>query len=264
MPLHAPVLANGEALDDASRSLCVDALRSIKAALVQGCAPSKPEAYTVFCLTDVGESQDVNAWLAANRRAVAGLLAETDKNILSEQQVTEVLRIQCSYTQKDVAIVDWDSAVVIDTTGYVDDVLYVLELANLQLEEYRAMDLRLDSHLEHAYEDMKITRLRLFGRDSAILDTLRLLQVDVTKLNDEVTHITKFVGDWYLARVYLGARERFHLEHWRSSVEERLGHLDNLYSVVHGEVFNQRMFWLEILIAIFFVVDLVGIFLFKR
>jgi hypothetical protein len=126
------------------------------------------------------------------------------------------------------------------------------------------MDLRLDKHLDTAYSDMKATRLPLFGGESNILRTLRVFQVDVTKLNDEITHITKFVGDWYLARVYLGARERFHLDHWRSSVEDRLGRLDNLYTVLHGEIFNQRMFWLEILIVIFFIVDLVGIFVFKR
>lgn len=264
LPLHVPVLANGETLDDAAGRLCTDALRSIRAALVQPVPPSKPEAYTVFCLTDVGQNDDVNQWLAANRRAAAGLLTETDAASLSEQQVNEVLRIQCSYTNKDVAVIDWDSALVVDTTGYVDDVVYVLELANLQLEEYRAMDARLDSQLDRAYEDMKASNVRVFSRDKGILHTLRLLKVDVAKLNDEVTHITKFVGDWYLARVYLGARERFHLDHWRSSVEQRLEHLDNLYSVLHGDVFNKRMFWMELLIVIFFILDLLGLFVFKR
>src|SRR4029078_12910701 len=111
-----PVLANGESLDAAAARLCTDALRSIRAALVQSVSPSKPEAYTVFRLTDVGGSGDANAWVAANRRAVAGLLTETDGASLSEQQVNEVLRIQCSYTNKDVAVIDWDSALVIDTT----------------------------------------------------------------------------------------------------------------------------------------------------
>ena len=35
------------------------------------------------------------------------------------------------------------AALVVDLTGYVDDVLYALELANLQLEEFRVMDQRL-------------------------------------------------------------------------------------------------------------------------
>ena len=80
--------------------------------------------------------------------------------------------------------------------------------------------------------------------------------MDVAKLTDEVTHITKFFGDWHLARVYLGARDRFYLDQWRASVEQRLAQLDKLYSVVHTEVNEQRMLWLEIIIVIFFALDL--------
>jgi hypothetical protein len=82
----------------------------------------------------------------------------------------------------------------------------------------------------------------------------------VTKLNDEVTHITKFFGDWFLARVYLGARDRFYLDQWRASVEQRLGQLDKLYSVVHSEKNERRMLWLEAIIVIFFAIDLVVLF----
>jgi hypothetical protein len=85
---------------------------------------------------------------------------------------------------------------------------------------------------------------------------LRRFRVDVAKLADEVTHITKFFGDWYLARVYLGARDRFYLDQWRASVEQRLAQLDKLYSVVHTEVNEQRMLWLEAIIVIFFAIDL--------
>ena len=109
-------------------------------------------------------------------------------------------------------MIDWDAALVVDLTGYVDDVLYALELANLQLEEFRVMDQRLDKYLDRAYDD--------------------------------------------LDRVYLGARDRFYLDQWRTSVEQRLAQLDKLYSVVHAEVNEQRMLWLEIIIVIFFAVDL--------
>ena len=85
---------------------------------------------------------------------------------------------------------------------------------------------------------------------------MRLIRVDLTKLNDEVTHISKFFGDWYLARIYLGAAERFYLSQWRQSVENRLGQLDDLYSVVNADINNRRMVWLELLIVFFFAIDL--------
>jgi hypothetical protein len=207
---------------------------------------------------------DVNAWLAHNRRAVAELLTEARPDTLSESQIAEVLRVGRSYANSDLVVIDWDAALVVDLEGYVDDVLYVLELANLQLEEYRAMDHKLDRYLDRAYDDVRHRRFGMFGTYSATLGKLRLFRVDVTKLNDEVTHISKFIGDWYLARVYLGAGERFYLSQWRKSVEDRLGQLDELYTVINADINNRRMTWLELLIVIFFAIDLVMLAFLKR
>ncbi|MDE3060221.1 MAG: hypothetical protein KGJ06_04355 [Pseudomonadota bacterium] len=264
MPLHNIQLANGQRLEHAARDLCIEACKSLEKAMIQAAPLPEPEAYTIFCLTDIGAKQPLDAWMAEHRQDIAALLTENKPGILSEMQVAEVLRIHRSYAHTDLTIIDWDAALTIDLTGYVEDTLYVLELANLQLEEYRVMDQRLDRYLNKAYEDIQPRKFQLFGKYPAILRSLRTLRVDVTKLNDEITHITKFFGDWYLARVYLGARDRFHLNQWRNSVEERLKQIDALYTVAHTEISNQRMFWLEMLIAIFFAIDLLSIFLLKK
>ena len=47
-------------------------------------------------------------------------------------------------------------------------------------------------------------------------------------------------------------------------MEQRLAQLDKLYSVVHAEVNEQRMLWLEIIIVIFFAVDLMILLWVKR
>jgi hypothetical protein len=232
--------------------------------MIQSSPPSDPEAYTVFCLSELGPERDVSRWLAENRQSAAELLTEAQPNALGEMQVNEVLRIQRSYTKTDVVVIDWDAALVVDLGGYMDDVLYVLELANLQMEEYRVMDQRLDRYLERAYEDLKRRRFGFFGTHSASLRALLLFRVDISKLNDEVAHISKLVGDWYLARVYLDASERFHLDHWRTSVEERLEHLDHLYTVVNADINTRRMVWLETLIVIFFAIDLLLIILLRK
>ena len=253
---HRSTLDDGSSLGQVAANLCGEVRKSLKDAMIEGSSPSEPEAYTVFCVTDVGAPQDANAWLTANGRRVAELLTEASPGVLGDAQVAEVLRLQRSYSKKDTVVIDWDAALVIDLGGYVDDVLYVLELANLQLEEYRVIDQRLDVYFDRVYYDLRRRRLGLFANYSTTLRKLRLFQVDATKLNDEVTHISKFVGDWYLARVYLGAAERFYLNQWRRSVEDRLGQLDRLYSVVNSDINNRRMVLLEVLVVIFFAVDL--------
>lgn len=264
-PFHNPKLENGEVLDAVALKLCAQVCESLKDLLLGKTEfPPPPEAYTVFCLTDLDGMADANQWLGGHRREVAGLLTETAPNHLSESQVGEVLRIQKSFENTDLAVIDWDAALVVDLTGYTDDVLYALELANLQLEEFRVMDRRLDAYLDRAYEDLERRPMPMFGAASKTLRHLRRFRVDVAKLADEVTHITKFFGDWHLARVYLGARDRFYLDQWRASVEQRLAQLDKLYSVVHAEVNEQRMLWLEIIIVIFFAFDLVILLVVKH
>ena len=256
MPFHNPKLESGEMLDGVALKLCTDVCNSLKDLMVGGTECSTSESYTVFCLTGLVGANDVNRWLDGHRREVAGLLTETAAENLSEAQVNEVLRIQRSFENTDLAVIDWDAALVVDLTGYVDDVLYALELANLQLEEFRVMDQRLDTYLDRAYEDLEHRTMPLFGGANKVLRQLRRFRVDVAKLTDEVTHITKFFGDWYLARVYLGARDRFYLEQWRASAEQRLAQLDKLYSVVHTEMNEKKMLWLELIIVIFFAIDL--------
>ncbi len=265
MPFHNPKLTDGQMLDTVALNFCTKVCAGLQDSIVGGTEfPPSPEAYTVFCCTDLAGVKDVNGWLSDQRRAVAGLLTETAAEKLSEVQVNEVLRIQRSFENTDLTVIDWDAALVVDLTGYVDDVLYALELANLQLEEFRIMDQRLDKYLDRAYDDLERRPMPLFGAANKTLRHLRRFRVDVAKLTDEVTHITKFFGDWYLARVYLGARDRFYLEQWRTSVEQRLAQLDKLYSVFHAEVNEQRMIWLEVIIVVFFAIDLVILLWVKR
>jgi hypothetical protein len=256
IPFHAPVLDDGRPFDALAREECAEVRQRLTDALVRPGAETEPEAYTLFYLTQLGDERDANRWLAGCQREVAGLLTETPAERLSEAQVAEVLRLRRSFENTDLVVIDWDAALVVDLDGYAEDVLFVLELANLQLEEFRWMDRALDGYLERAYDDLGRRRWWAFGRAAGILRSLRRLRVDLARLADEVTHITKFVGDWHLARVYLLARERFHLDQWRSSVDQRLGELDRLYTITRGDQYDRRMLWLEVVIVIFFAVDL--------
>jgi hypothetical protein len=255
-PFHDPKLDDGRPLDALARDACAAACRELAGRLVRPGPISDPEAYTVFLLTDLGGEPDANRWLAGHRRDVAGLLAETPPDRLSDPQADEVLRLRRSFETADLVVIDWDAALVVDLGGDAEDVLFVLELANLQLEEFRWMDRVLDGYLDRAHADLGRRRWA-FGAAAAVLTSLRRLRLDLARLADEVAHATKFVGDWHLARVSALARERFHLDQWRASVAERLGQLDDLYTLTRGELYDRRMFWLEVTIVALFVVDLV-------
>ncbi|MDB5309173.1 MAG: hypothetical protein JWO38_3375 [Gemmataceae bacterium] len=263
LPLHALRLDDGRLADEVAAGVCADVSRELLPLMTRPIPPTGPEGYAVFCLTDLGGETDTARWLAGCDREVAGLLTETPADRLSDAQVAEVLRLRRSFARDDLVVVDWDAALVVELTGQVEDVLYVLEVANLQLVEFRVLDQFLDRYLDESYADLDRKHRPAWGRVPTVLRRLRRLRVELTQLADQVTHITKFIGDWYLARVYLAVSERFALDRWRASVESRLGQLDQIYSVVQSEAYEQRMLILEVTIVVLFVVDVIAILFWK-
>ena len=261
---HRPTTADGRPLAGTAGDLCRRACARLGPALRDHAGVGEPEAYTAFCLTDLGDEPDAGRWLGANRRAVAGLLNDLDPDRLSEDQLAETFRHQRSFAAGDLVVPDWEAALVVDLAGEFDDVLRVFELANLQLEELRVLDAALDRHLDRAYDHLARRPGLWPGRWAAVLRELRRLRVDASKLADGVTNVTKFVGDWYLARVYLAARERFHLDDWRASVDQRVAQLDRVYELIRGEVSEQRTFALELLVAGLIAVELLLALIIRR
>jgi hypothetical protein len=260
LPFHQPRLDHHHPLDKAAHALCVDVVHSLKDYLVRPIPKvGTPEAYTVFCLRDLHGAKNIQSWGQEHQREIAGILSETRPDLLSSQQVEETFRHFLSFDRDDLAVIDWDAALLVNLSGKLDDEIHVLELANLQLEELVLMDKRLDDYLGHAYKKLESKR-RLFLMRRKELIRLRRFLVDVAKITDEVSNISKFFGDWYLARLYLAARERFHINTWRESIQNRLTNLDNLYEVLRTESNETRMLVLEVLIVLLFIVDLVALF----
>jgi hypothetical protein len=225
---------------------------------------SEEEAYTVFCLEsplsdETGAPLAALPWLQANRRQIAALLTqEPDITRLSAQESDESTDRYLSYYEQDLVVIDWDAALILDDKSHFEETLYVMELANLQLAELEAYDRLLDNSLERAYRDLKQRSAR--GRTD-ILAELREIRVDLTRLSDELSNITKFFGDWHLARIYQSISARFHLSDWHRTIGEKLQTLDNLYQLLQHDRNNQLMLILEITIVLLFVIDLIMLFL---
>jgi len=226
--------------------------------------PSEPEPYTVYCIRE-HEASAQTIW-AEQRPQVAALLAgESRAETLSPQEIEDGLRRWYSYYKGDLIVVDWDSALLIEPTGKYEDVLFVIELANLQLLELRVYDTYLDRILDKAYDDLE----RIFKRGGIlrtvqpVLKELGEARIELTEVADEVHNIGKFFGDWYLAKIYDACKERFYLDEWEETVNGKLRALNDLYQMANHETTNRRLILLEALIVLLFVVDLVAIYVAK-
>jgi len=217
------------------------------------------EAYTVFCfkapLPAAGNAKtSAQEWLAANRRAVAAILMqEEDAEAISEQEAAESTARHLSYYNYDLVVMDWDAAVLVDEPQHWDQIIYLMEVANVQLAELEGYDRLLDDAIERAYRDLT-GRLRT---RRGVLQELRRLKMDLARLSDELSNTTKFIGEYHLARVYDQAASLFHLPDWHRTVAQKVGSLNDLYQILSQDLNNWWMFVLEVSIVVLFVLDLV-------
>jgi hypothetical protein len=256
---------NNSTLQEEVRELAEEIRRELRPYLIRPVPELvSEEAYTVFCIQSPLSNADeapwnAEEWLHTHRRDVASLLTqEPDIGHLSTQEADESTVRYLSYYEHDLVVVDWDAAMIIDQRENFYEALYVMELANAQLAELEAYDRILDEALERSYRDLSTRRAR---RRGDILRELRDIRIDLARFNDELSNITKFFGDWHLARIYENVSARFHLGDWHRSIDGKLKTLDDLYQLLKHDQNNRWMLLLECTIVLLFVIDLVMLFL---
>ncbi len=260
---HDLRFSDGTYLYDEVRQLAEDVRKELHALYVRPTDQLRDdEAYTVFCVHTPlagGEGAYVAAeeWFQAHRRAIAALLTE-EPNVdrLSEQEAIESTSKFYSYYDRDVCVIEWDAALVADDPAYFDETLYIMELANVQLAELEAYDRILDDAVERSYRDISGRRTRGW-QATGVQHELREIRIDLARLSDELSNITKFFGDFHLARVYQGLSARFHLGDWHRAIDEKLKTLDELYALLRSEQNNRWMLILEASIVLLFIIDLI-------
>ncbi len=257
---HDLQFSNGS-LHEEVRQLAEDVRRELSAYYVRPVANlAEEEAYTVFCLVSPllapdGSTIRAEEWLQRHRREIASLLTqEPDIDHLSKQETDESTQRYLSYYEHDLVVIDWDAALVMDERRNFDETLYIMELANLQLAELEAYDRLLDDSLDRAYRDLASRAIR---NRTAMLRELREIRIDLARFSDELSNITKFFGDWHLARIYENISARFHLADWHHTIDDKLKTLDNLYQLLVHDQTNRWMLILELTIVLLFVIDLV-------
>ncbi len=218
------------------------------------------EAYTVFCINSPVldlqmEKVNTEIWFKSHRRQIASLLTqETDQSILSKQESDESTERYLTYYENDLVVIDWDAALIIDEQKDFDEVLYIMELANLHLAELEAYDKILDQAIDIAYKDLYVHAIFRHGN---IMRDLREIKVDMARISDELLNITKFFGDWHLARIYEIIASRFHLPDWYRIIDEKLKTLGEIYQMLYQDKLNQWMLILETTIVLLFIIDLI-------
>jgi len=189
------------------------------------------------------------------------LLGETGERRLSDREASDVTKHAQSYFDDDVAVVDWNSAFVLEPSA-ARDIPDILEFANSQLLELRYYDDLLDGELRRIYDDFAQARrnpLRLlwspYGR---LARAVQRRVVEVNEFTERVDNALKVIGDFYLARVYASAVRRLHIEAWKQSIDEKQGLVAQAYQMLKGEVEIRRSMIMELVVIVLILFELVA------
>lgn len=250
--------------DELYDSAAVDALCSeVVAQLRQLFAPAledphlwgQSESYSVVFAEEIRDNPTAQQLLDSANLARL-LLGETGERPLSERERLDVLEHHFSYTQQDLAVIDWNAAFVYEPSGS-EDIPDLLEIANAQLFEFRYYDDVLDAQLRVIYGQMtgrKHTWYSIFWSPyKALARQVVVWLMEVSEFTERVENSLKIVGDFYLAKVYEAAVKQLRIGAWQASVTRKQRMLAQSYELLKGEVDTDRALTLEATIVLLIV-----------
>ena len=241
---------------------CLGALLArINGAVERPALATVREDYTVFRISKAEYAHGVPARHDALGALDVAPLLLGESRPLSDEARRELLPHRFSYYGDDLAILTWESALIVEPGEHDTDVQYLLEFANAQLLELRYYDAILDGELPQMYDAIAAARRKwsIFPgrRFAALLARLHSVVADTTEVVEQVENALKVTDDVYLARVYSAALEIFRGRAWRAGIDRKLAILRDTYSMLNDESQASRSETLEIAIVVLIIAEIV-------
>ena len=217
------------------------------------------EDYVVFAVNELEQPLSAEALMSERADEIATLL-RGERQQLSGQERRQILAHHISYLADDLVVPTWNAALVYDTPAGSQAALEILEFANSQLLEYRHYDELLDDEMAVIYKRLQRPRQidQWFGsRYTKAARQVHSLFIDVNELTDRTENTIKFIGDLYAARLFGLVAERLGLSRWKADVEAKLKTLDDIYRFAVEQTAMARGHFLELIVVIILVLELV-------
>jgi len=255
LPALGAALYEHAGLEADARRRIAQVLEAIRPAVERPRLAEASEDYAVFAIRSWDAASPSE--LADTHRATIAQAIEAERVQLSDEQIRRTTEATMSYAETDLAIVDWNAAVVFDAEP--DDVISVLQHANVELLELRVLDQELDAILDHADETLaSLTRSRLWPAfaSGGMLRRFASVQTDAAVMFEGVNNAIKLLGNQYLARLYRSAAVRLDLPAWQASVQRKLEATESLYQKMSDSTATKRLEVLEWVIIILIAVSI--------
>ncbi len=217
------------------------------------------EDYAIFFFEKIAGIENASSLL--EKADVARLLIAETTNNLSDRSRRSILEGGTfQYADTDLAILDWNSAIVVEPSG-VKDVPEVIEFALTHMMEMRYYDALLDQKLATIYDSIEESRGKFFtNRFAALSREASTRYIEFSEFIERVDNSFKVVGDFYLAKIFRGAGEKFRIPEWETNISRKINLFSNLSELLQGEINVNRSLYLEITVVVLILFELVTAF----
>jgi len=191
---------------------------------------------------------------------VAALILAEPRERISEDNRAFILESAMQYSATDLALIDWNSALLIEPDGQ-RDVADVIEFSLTHLLEFRYYDEMLGRKLDQLYDTMDQKResvVNIFRNVYAdIAEDSSRKYMEFSEFLGRVENSLKTVGDSYLAVVFRASTVEFRFADWRNSISRKMETLAQISHILHSEVNTKRSHWLEIIVILLIALELI-------
>lgn len=180
-----------------------------------------------------------------------------DKEKPSEQTKAILKNSTFYYGKKDIAILDWNSALVL-SEGDASDVADVIEFSLCQLLELRYYDDLLDKKLNILYKSIQQQGTGIFDKKySKLANDSSLLYIEISEVIERIENSLKVIGDFYFAKIYRTSLERFRFLDWKQSVDQKLKSLAELSILFQNQVNEKKNQLMEVTIILLIAIEVI-------
>ena len=251
---------SGTDLPSRAEQIAKEKVARTRPALVKPYDAWLSEDYFIFFVREIDGSPAAAQLLSSCGQQIAQVV-RGENAALSDDERREVLQSAMSYYPNDLAVLGWNAAFIYDSTAGSETTMQLLEYANSQLLEFRHYDELLTRELAQVYDslDQKSNFIGLWRvpREASRLQTVLL---DVTELTERADNAIKFLSDMFSARLYRLAASKIGVPDYKSLTQEKLRTAEGLYRFLIDQFHQSRTFWLELLVVLILLIELVYVF----
>ena len=251
---------SGTDLPSRAEQISKEKVARTRPALVKPYASWLSEDYFMFFMREIDGRPTAAQLLSSCGQQIAQVV-RGENAALSDDERREVLQSAMSYYPNDLAVLGWNAAFVYDSSAGSETTMQLLEYANSQLLEFRHYDDLMTHELARVYDslDQKSNFIGLWRvpREASRLQTVLL---DVTELNERADNAIKFLSDMFSARLYRLAASKIGVPDYKSLTQQKLRTAEDLYRFLIDQFHQSRTFWLELLVVLILLIELVYVF----